>query len=136
MRFSTGTCPHLSVKVEFSLEGLNIAQLQRSATSEQIKAYILEHNGLKVSTLYIAQVKQNTGLPSGSATRLRCDHANHLWKQKKKTTSSAKHTNDFRWRAQQDSNLWPFDSQPFFDFYIQEQMCLYGMRLKLKRVIV
>ena len=62
MCFSKGTYPHRSVKVEFPLEGLNVAQLQGSATYEQIKAYVLEHSGLKVSTLYIAQVKQKYGI--------------------------------------------------------------------------
>ena len=62
MCFSKETCPHRSVKVEFPLEGLNVAQLQGSATYEQIKAYVLEHSGLKVSTLYIAQVKQKYGI--------------------------------------------------------------------------
>lgn len=33
-----------------------------------------------------------------------------LCAQKKKTINSAKHVNSFLWRAQQDSNLWPFDS--------------------------
>ena len=62
MCFSKGTTPHRSVKVEFPLEGLNVAQLQGNATYEQIKAYVLEHSGLKVSTLYIAQVKQKYGI--------------------------------------------------------------------------
>ena len=48
----------------FPLEGLNVAQLQESATYEQIKAYVLAHSGLKVSTLYIAQVKQKYGILS------------------------------------------------------------------------
>ena len=30
---------------------------QKGATYEQIKAYVLEHTGLKVSSLYISQVK-------------------------------------------------------------------------------
>ena len=64
MSFSKGTTPHRSVKVEFPLEGLNVAQLQGSATYEQIKAYVLEHSGLKVSTLYITQVKQKYGILS------------------------------------------------------------------------
>lgn len=64
MCFSKGTTPHRSVKVEFPLEGLNVAQLQGSATYEQIKAYVLEHSGLKVSTLYITQVKQKYGILS------------------------------------------------------------------------
>ena len=62
MSFSKGTTPHRSVKVEFPLEGLNVSQLQGSATYEQIKAYVLEHSGLKVSTLYIAQIKQKYGI--------------------------------------------------------------------------
>ena len=33
-----------------------------SATYEQIKAYLREHSGLKVSTLYIAQVKRKFGI--------------------------------------------------------------------------
>ena len=32
------------------------------ATYPQIKEYILEHSGLKVSNLYIAQVKQKCGI--------------------------------------------------------------------------
>ena len=32
------------------------------ATYEQIKDYVLEHSGLKVSSLYIAQVKQKYGI--------------------------------------------------------------------------
>ena len=64
MCFSKGTYPHRSVKVEFPFEGLNVAQLQGNATYEQIKAYVLEHSGLKVSTLYIAQVKQKYGILS------------------------------------------------------------------------
>ena len=64
MSFSKGTTPHRSVKVEFPLEGLNVAQLQGNATYEQIKAYVLEHSGLKVSTLYITQVKQKYGILS------------------------------------------------------------------------
>ena len=35
---------------------------QKGATYEQIKAYVMEHSGLKVSNLYIAQVKQKYGI--------------------------------------------------------------------------
>ncbi len=35
---------------------------QKGATYEQIKAYVLEKHGLKVSSLYIAQVKQKCGI--------------------------------------------------------------------------
>ena len=33
-----------------------------NATYPQIKEYVLEHSGLKVSNLYIAQVKQECGI--------------------------------------------------------------------------
>ena len=52
------------MKVKFPLEGLNVAQLRGSATYEQIKAYVRGHSGLKVSTLYITQVKQKYGILS------------------------------------------------------------------------
>ena len=35
---------------------------QKGATYEQIKAYVLEHSGLKVSSLYISQIKRKCGL--------------------------------------------------------------------------
>ena len=37
-------------------------RLEKTATYEEIKAYVLEHTGLKVSGLYIAQVKQKCGI--------------------------------------------------------------------------
>ena len=38
---------------------------QKGATYEQIKAYVLKHTGLKVSSLYISQVKRKCGLDVG-----------------------------------------------------------------------
>ena len=38
---------------------------QKGATYDQIKAYVLEHTGLKVSSLYISQVKRKCGLDVG-----------------------------------------------------------------------
>ncbi len=35
---------------------------ESKATYEEIKDYVLEHMGLKVSSLYIAQVKQKYGI--------------------------------------------------------------------------
>lgn len=35
---------------------------QNGATYEQIKEYVLEHTGLKVSSLYISQVKRKCGI--------------------------------------------------------------------------
>ena len=35
---------------------------ESKATYGEIKAYVLEHSGMKVSSLYIAQVKQKYGI--------------------------------------------------------------------------
>lgn len=51
--------------MEFSLEDMDMSGFQFDATYEQIKAYVLEHTGLKVSTLYIAQVKRKCGIDVG-----------------------------------------------------------------------
>ena len=46
------------VKVDFSLEDMDLSEFKGKATYEQIKAYVLEQTGLKVSSLYIAQIKK------------------------------------------------------------------------------
>ena len=38
---------------------------ESKATYEEIKRYVLEHTGLKVSSLYISQVKRKCGLDVG-----------------------------------------------------------------------
>lgn len=50
------------VKVDFSLEDMDLSEFKGKATYEQIKEYVLEQTGLKVSNLYIAQVKKKCGL--------------------------------------------------------------------------
>lgn len=40
------------------MDELDLTSAESKATYEEIKAYVLEHTGLKVSSLYIAQVKQ------------------------------------------------------------------------------
>lgn len=41
---------------------LALKAAESKATYEEIKEYVLEHTGLKVSSLYIAQVKQKCGI--------------------------------------------------------------------------
>ena len=53
------------VKVDFSLEDMDLSEFEGKATYEQIKAYVLEKTGLKVSSLYIAQIKKKCGLDVG-----------------------------------------------------------------------
>ena len=59
---SKGEISSKPVRVEFSLEGLDTSCLLNDATYQQIKDYVLEHTGLHVSTLYIAQVKAKHGI--------------------------------------------------------------------------
>ena len=44
------------------MDELDLTAVERKSTYDEIKAYVLEHTGLKVSSLYIAQVKQKCGI--------------------------------------------------------------------------
>lgn len=59
---SKGEIDSKKVRVEFSLEGMDTSGLQKGVTYPEIKARVLEQTGLKVSSLYISQVKQKCGL--------------------------------------------------------------------------
>ena len=50
------------IEVEVKMDELDLTAAESKATYEEIKKYVLEHTGLKVSNLYIAQVKQKYGL--------------------------------------------------------------------------
>lgn len=50
------------IEIEVKMNELDLTAAEKKATYEEIKAYVLEHNGLKVSHLYIAQVKQKYGI--------------------------------------------------------------------------
>lgn len=62
---SKGMVDNRKVKVDFSLEDMDFSEFKGKATYEQIKAYVLEQTGLKVSNLYIAQIKKKCGLDVG-----------------------------------------------------------------------
>ena len=62
---SKGEIDSKNIRVEFSLEDMDMSEFQNGATYPQIKAYVLEHSGLKVSSLYISQVKRKCGLDVG-----------------------------------------------------------------------
>ena len=44
------------------MDELDLTAAEKKATYQEIKDYVLEHNGLKVSHLYIAQVKRKPGI--------------------------------------------------------------------------
>ena len=50
------------IEVELNLDELDLTAAESKATYEEIKAYVLERSGMKVSSLYIAQVKQKCGI--------------------------------------------------------------------------
>ena len=62
---SKGEVDSKKIRVEFSLEDMDMSEFQDGATYPQIKEYVLEHTGLKVSNLYISQIKRKCGLEVG-----------------------------------------------------------------------
>ena len=64
---SKGEIDSKKVRVEFSLEDMDMSGFQKDASYPQIKEYVLEHTGLKVSSLYISQIKRKCGLDVGQS---------------------------------------------------------------------
>ena len=62
---SKGKVDSKKIRVEFSLEDMDMSEFQDGATYPQIKEYVLEHTGLKVSNLYISQIKRKCGIGVG-----------------------------------------------------------------------
>lgn len=71
-------CPHVEtvvtlsrktpddvIEIDLDLDELDITAAEAKATYPEIKDYVLNHHGLKVSSLYIAQVKRKCGLEVG-----------------------------------------------------------------------
>ena len=53
------------IEVELNLDELDLTAAESKATYDEIKAYVQEKYGLKVSSLYISQVKRKCGLDVG-----------------------------------------------------------------------
>ena len=56
---------HQKITVNLKMDELDLTAAESKATYEEIKRYVLEHTGLKVSSLYISQVKRKCGLDVG-----------------------------------------------------------------------
>ena len=54
------SAPHIDIDLDMT--ELDVTSAETKATYEEIKAFVLEHTGLKVSYLYIAQVKAKHGI--------------------------------------------------------------------------
>jgi len=51
-----------TIEVEIKLDEMDLTQAESKATYAEIKEYVLDNAGLKVSQLYIAQVKRKHGI--------------------------------------------------------------------------
>ena len=54
--------PDAYVRIKMDMEDFDLTKSETKATYEEIKAYILDKYGVKVSSLYIAQVKEKIGI--------------------------------------------------------------------------
>lgn len=54
--------PDEHIDIDIDLDELDLTSAECKATYPQIKAYVKEHTGLSVSSLYIAQVKRKCGI--------------------------------------------------------------------------
>ena len=57
--------PDTYITVGLDLDELDATSAEKKATYEEIKAWVWEHHQLKVSSLYISQVKRKCGLEVG-----------------------------------------------------------------------
>ena len=51
-----------SIEVKIELDEMDLTTAESKATYEEIKQYVFDNTGLKVSQLYVAQVKRKHGL--------------------------------------------------------------------------
>lgn len=54
------------IEMELNLDEMDVTAAESKATYDEIKAYVLDHSGLKVSSLYISQIKRKLGLEVGA----------------------------------------------------------------------
>ena len=57
--------PDDTIVIDLDLDELDATSAETKATYDEIKAHVLKENGLKVSSLYISQVKRKCGLEVG-----------------------------------------------------------------------
>lgn len=67
-------------RITFVLDCSNVqvTVAEAKATYAEIKAYVLQHTGLKVSTLYIAQIKRKYGIDVGEAYNKPVEHKSRV----------------------------------------------------------
>ncbi len=61
----------ITFNVTIELDDMDITSAETKATYDEIKKYVSEHNaGMKVSNLYISQVKRKCGIEVGKTLRV------------------------------------------------------------------
>ena len=58
------------IEVEVKTDELDLTAVESKATYDEIKKFVLEKHGLKVSGLYISQVKRKCGMDVGQKYNL------------------------------------------------------------------
>ena len=82
--------PDDTIEVDLDLDELDITSAESKATYQEIKDYVLKEYGLKVSTLYISQIKRKCGIDVG-------EHYNISQKENQKVPQCPKEKkNDIR----------------------------------------
>ena len=75
------------IEVDLNLDELDITSAESKATYQEIKEYVLKEFGLKVSTLYISQIKRKCGIDVG-------EHYNISQKENQKVPQCPKEKED------------------------------------------
>ena len=79
--------PDDTIEVDLDLDELDITSAESKATYQEIKDYVLKEFGLKVSTLYISQIKRKCGIEVG-------EHYNISQKENQKVPQCPKEKED------------------------------------------
>ena len=79
--------PDDTIEVDLDLDELDITSADSKATYQEIKDYVLKEFGLKVSTLYISQIKRKCGIDVG-------EHYNISQKENQKVPQCPKEKED------------------------------------------
>ena len=79
--------PDDTIEVDLDLDELDITSAESKATYQEIKDYVLKEFGLKVSTLYISQIKRKCGIEVG-------EHYNISQKENQKVSQCPKEKED------------------------------------------
>ena len=91
---SKGEVNSKKIRVEFSLEDMDMSEFQDGATYTQIKDYVLEHSGLRYPTCISHKLSGNVGLGLARTTICRSPRIpdSHSVRRKKRKQSE-KHSN-------------------------------------------